>query len=596
MSSVPGRADRHPPPSESDDSDSRDEEGWSDAEEDEEETQEVISLLDDRVFPDVMSMLAHCKEKHGFDFLGVRQRLQLDFYGCIKLVNFIRQRVHEGLPVTEDIAWSAIDQEQYLKPVLDDDAVILALDDLPELAPAAAQGGGNAVLVDDLLKRNSDLQEELERVKAQFDSYRAAVSQTLDERWGDADQAEAESAAAAAKAGKGKGVEKKVDESQYYWDSYAGVEIHETMLKDTVRTDAYRDFIYNNKHLFAGKTVLDIGCGTGILSMFCAKAGAAKVIAVDASAIITKAQENIFHNGLSSVITCVHGKIEEVSLPVDEVDIIVSEWMGYCLLFEAMLPSVLYARDKYLKPDGLLVPSHANIWVAPVSDPQYTADNIDFWRDVYGFDMHAMQAGIYDDTRVLSWPLSVPSSATDATTTNSPIKPLSFFSSPTNETTIPGAPYAFKLLDLYTTQTADLSFTHPFSLTLSRDIDVLDGFLLWFDMFFSPTRADSATSVPRSASAAEWAALDPQNRVAFTTGPHGIDTHWKQGLLLCKPSKSAASSKADAEAKEGAGIAVLKKDSEIKGDISFAIPEDHARGLSIKLTWNGNKGQTWALK
>ncbi|KAI1452897.1 S-adenosyl-L-methionine-dependent methyltransferase [Annulohypoxylon moriforme] len=588
MSSTRSRADRHPPPSESDDSDSRDEEGWSDAEEDEEETQEVISLLDDRVFPDVISMLAHCKDKHGFDFLAIRQRLQLDFYGCIKLVNFIRQRVHEGLPVTEDITWTAIDQEQYLKPVLDDDAVILALDDLPELAPAgttATQGGDNAVLVDDLLKRNSDLQEELERVKAQFDSYRVAVQQTLDERWGDADQAEAESAAAAAKAGKGKGLEKK-DESQYYWDSYAGVEIHETMLKDTVRTDAYRDFIYNNKQLFAGKTVLDIGCGTGILSMFCAKAGASKVIAVDASAIITKAQENIFHNGLSSIITCVHGKIEEVSLPVDEVDIIVSEWMGYCLLFEAMLPSVLYARDRYLKPDGLLVPSHANIWVAPVSDPQYVADNVDFWRDVYGFDMHAMQAGIYDEARVLSWPLSLPSSATNATATKS--TPLTFFSSPTNATTIPGAPNAFKLLDLYHTQTADLSFTHPYALTLSRDIDLLDGFLLWFDMFFSPTRADSATAVTPSASAAEWAALDPQNRIAFTTGPHGADTHWKQGLLLCKPSKSTA----NAMAKEGA----LKKGSEINGEISFSIPEDHARGLSIKVTWNGNKGQTWALR
>ena len=40
------------------------------------------------------------------------------------------------------------------------------------------------------------------------------------------------------------------------------------MLKDTVRTDAYRDFIYDNKHLFKDKVVLDVGCGTAILSMY----------------------------------------------------------------------------------------------------------------------------------------------------------------------------------------------------------------------------------------------------------------------------------------------------------------------------------------
>lgn len=101
MNSGPSRVD-HYPPSESDDSDSRDSEGWNDAEDDEEETPEVISLLDDRVFPDVMSMLAHCKEKHSFDFLGIRQKLQLDFHGCVKLVNFSESLSHAILLIFSD--------------------------------------------------------------------------------------------------------------------------------------------------------------------------------------------------------------------------------------------------------------------------------------------------------------------------------------------------------------------------------------------------------------------------------------------------------------------------------------------------------------
>lgn len=50
----------------------------------------------------------------------------------------------------------------------------------------------------------------------------------------------------------------------------------------------------------------------------------------------------------STVITVLKGKIEELELPVPKVDIIISEWMGYFLLFENMLNSVLYARDKWL--------------------------------------------------------------------------------------------------------------------------------------------------------------------------------------------------------------------------------------------------------
>jgi type I protein arginine methyltransferase len=65
--------------------------------------------------------------------------------------------------------------------------------------------------------------------------------------------------------------------------------IHEEMLKDTVRTGSYRNAMYNNEHLFKDKTVLDVGCGTGILSMFAAKAGAKKVVGVCDYIVLPKA-------------------------------------------------------------------------------------------------------------------------------------------------------------------------------------------------------------------------------------------------------------------------------------------------------------------
>ncbi len=66
---------------------------------------------------------------------------------------------------------------------------------------------------------------------------------------------------------------------------------------------------------------------------------------------------------LGGVVEVIQGTIETVSLP-EKVDIIISEWMGYFLLRESMLDSVLVARDRFLKPGGALYPSHARLYLA----------------------------------------------------------------------------------------------------------------------------------------------------------------------------------------------------------------------------------------
>lgn len=68
---------------------------------------------------------------------------------------------------------------------------------------------------------------------------------------------------------------------------------------------------------------------------------------------------------LSDRIKVIQGTMETVVLP-EMVDVIISEWMGYFLLRESMLDSVLYARDKFLRPGGALYPSHARLYLAPM--------------------------------------------------------------------------------------------------------------------------------------------------------------------------------------------------------------------------------------
>ncbi|CDZ97074.1 protein arginine n-methyltransferase [Phaffia rhodozyma] len=266
----------------------------------------------------------------------------------------------------------------------------------------------------------------------------------------------------------------------YYADSYAHFGIHEEMLKDTVRTVSYRKAIQDNPHLFKGKVVLDVGCGTGILSMFAAKAGAKHVYGIDMSNIADQATKIVEANGFKDQITIIKGKMEEIDLPEKSVDIIISEWMGYFLLYESMLDTVLLARDKYLVPGGLIFPDTATMHIAAIEDQDYKDEKINFWDDVYGFDYSCIKEIALREPLVDTVDLK----------------------------SVVTEPYTIKHLDLLTVKKEDLTFKADFEVTATRN-DYVHAFLSWFDINFACCHKP----------------------VKFSTGPHAKYTHWKQTVF-----------------------------------------------------------------
>ena len=136
------------------------------------------------------------------------------------------------------------------------------------------------------------------------------------------------------------------------------------MISDTVRTEAYKEAIFASVDSLV---VVDVGAGTGILSIFAAEAGAKHVYAIEASDIVKVCRDQVRSRGLTSKIEVIHAKAEEVPWLQKTADVIVSEWIGYFLLFERMLPSVLAVRDAHLKKDGIMIPRRAKMMIAGAS-------------------------------------------------------------------------------------------------------------------------------------------------------------------------------------------------------------------------------------
>lgn len=112
---------------------------------------------------------------------------------------------------------------------------------------------------------------------------------------------------------------------------------------------------------------------------------------VDCAEIANNARQIVSDNGWGEKITIIKGLVEDIDLPVRKVDIIISEWMGYFLLYESMLDSVIYARDRWLKRDGLMFPNKATLYLAGIEDTEYRESKFDFWDDVHGVSMGSIK-------------------------------------------------------------------------------------------------------------------------------------------------------------------------------------------------------------
>ncbi|CAE8620264.1 unnamed protein product [Polarella glacialis] len=172
-----------------------------------------------------------------------------------------------------------------------------------------------------------------------------------------------------------------------YFGAYDSLSVHALMLSDEPRVGVYLAAIKANLESIQDKVVLDVGAGSGILSMLAAKHGAAaRVYAVEAvPGMASLARDLVLRNGLQDRVTVIQGRIEDVELP-EKVDVIISEWMGFYLVHESMLESVLVARDRWLKPGGVMMPSSARIWAAPV-EVEPLRREIERYSNLHGLDL-----------------------------------------------------------------------------------------------------------------------------------------------------------------------------------------------------------------
>ncbi|KAL7168321.1 hypothetical protein ACSBR2_038711 [Camellia fascicularis] len=311
-------------------------------------------------------------------------------------------------------------------------------------------------------------------------------------------------------------VDKGVDFANYFC-TYALLYHQKEMLCDRVRMEAYYNAVFENKHHFHGKTVLDVGTGSGILAIWAGQAGARKVYAVEATKMSEHARELVKANNLEDVVEVIEGSMEDVTLP-EKVDVIISEWMGYFLLRESMFDSVICARDRWLKPTGVMYPSNARMWLAPIrsglanqkmSDYEGSMDDwfyfLDQTKTYYGVDMSVLTKPFAEEQKKYYLQTSLWNNL--------------------HPNQVIGTAAIIKDIDCLTATVNDiLNLRASILSSISSEETRLCGFAGWFDVHFRGSKENPA-----------------QQEIELTTAPsEDYSTHWGQQVFLLHPPISVS--------------------------------------------------------
>lgn len=493
--------------------------------------QPALDLFSSKTFRTAEECMDHCKEVHGLDLNLLKKRHSMDTFSYIRFINYIREEAPSPgfvMSLSSAEKWSDI---KYMKPAIGDDPLLMFNfeEDLDSLGEEEDDENGIEIdisreLNDQIanprnvfsninispegedsvripLDKFNELKIQYERMTKEVQEKEARLKAVMEDMTKMQSIAQhlmgpsTTSSSGSTETTTGSDLPANVSELKSssfidgeYFSSYDHYGIHHEMLSDSVRTESYRDSLLKNPGRLKDAAVLDIGCGTGILSMFAAQAGAKTVVGVDCSQIIYSAMDIIRENGLEDRVKLCKGKLEEIELPVEKFDIIVSEWMGYFLLYEGMLDTVITARDKYLAPGGTVLPNRCTLDICAVADHErYDSYVGKFWSEVYGLKMNCMRKPILEEASIEVIPGRVVVSD--------------------NITVLD--------LDLNTCNIGDTQFSAKFDLRISQD-SKLTGLCGYFDIFFDL----------------------PESPVRFSTGPQSKPTHWKQTIFYL-PEKMA---------------------------------------------------------